>query len=137
MTTSPSRNLCKPTGRQKIPSGTLAYIRTRNRMRMFTVVRQELKKAGITKAELADRLGRGADQINHWLATPGNWTLDTVSDLLFGTTGAELPANVSYPLGQAEKTPDGVAVAEEKEFQSASSAAAPKLVVIKKSEQDK
>ena len=70
---------------------------------MFTLVRGELVKAGITKAELADRLGKGPDQINHWLATPGNWTLDTLSDLLFGTTGAELPAQVSYPLEKAAK----------------------------------
>jgi hypothetical protein len=101
-TSRTTRNLSKPTGRIRIPSGTLAYFRTRTRMRMFTLVRRELKKSGITKAELAARLGKGADQVSRWLATPGNWTLDTLSDLLFATTAAELPSDVSYPLARSK-----------------------------------
>jgi hypothetical protein len=102
-TSRTTRNLSKPTGRTKIPGGSLAYFRTRMRMRMFTLVRREFAKTGITKAELAERLGKGADQINHWLATPGNWTLDSLSDLLFATTGAELASEVVYPLEKSKR----------------------------------
>jgi hypothetical protein len=42
----------------------------------------ELKKSGLTKAELSKRLGRAPEQITRWLAAPGNLRLDTVSDLL-------------------------------------------------------
>jgi hypothetical protein len=106
MTTSLSRNLHKPSGRSKIPIPTLAYFRTRTRMRMFTLVRKELIKSGITKAILAERLGKGPDQINHWLATPQNWTLDTLSDFLFAISGAELCDAVSHPLEQRENIAD-------------------------------
>ena len=67
-------------------------------MRIFTLVHKEFEKSGITKAVLAERLGKGAEQISHWLGTPGNWTLDTVSDLLFAIAGAEIDYGVSYPL---------------------------------------
>jgi hypothetical protein len=38
----------------------------------------------LTKRKLADRLGKNPSQITRWLAEPGNWTLNTVSDLLVG-----------------------------------------------------
>jgi hypothetical protein len=96
-TSHTARNLSEPSGRTKIPGPTLAYFRMRTRMRMFTLVRRELRKSRITKAVLAQRLGKGADQINHWLATPQNWTLDTLSDFLFAISGAELSNAVSHP----------------------------------------
>jgi hypothetical protein len=101
-TSHTARNLSEPSGRAKIPGPTLAYFRTRTRMRMFTLVRRELRKSGLTKAVLAQRLGKGADQINHWLATPQNWTLDTLSDFLFAISGAELDNTVSHPF-EAQK----------------------------------
>jgi len=67
-------------------------------MRVFALVQREFEKAGITKAELADRLERGADRVSHLLGAPGNWTLDTVSDLLFAISGAEINYHVTYPL---------------------------------------
>jgi hypothetical protein len=97
-----ARSLSKPEGGSKIPSPTLAYFRMRTRMRMFTLVRRELRKSGITKAVLAKRLGKGADQINHWLATPQNWTIDTLSDFLLGISGAELGDAVSRPFGELQ-----------------------------------
>jgi hypothetical protein len=90
--------LSEPTGREPIPPGVLEYFQTRNRMRVFTLVQQEFEKAGISKAELADRLERGTDRISHLLGAPGNWTLDTISDLLFAISGAEVDYRVTYPL---------------------------------------
>jgi len=67
-------------------------------MRVFSLVHKELKKSGLSKAELADRIGKGQDRIAHILAAPGNWTLDTVSDLLFAINGYEVDYKVSSPL---------------------------------------
>jgi hypothetical protein len=38
----------------------------------------------ISKADLARRIGRKPEQISRWLGAAGNWTIDTVSDLLLG-----------------------------------------------------
>jgi transcriptional regulator with XRE-family HTH domain len=102
MATSRMPKLSKPQGRAKISSAVLAYFRARTRMRLFNIVRRELIRSGITKAELAERLGKGPDQVSRWLAMPGNWTLDTVSDLLFATTACELSEQVAYPLDAPE-----------------------------------
>lgn len=98
MTTSPTTSvLRKPTGVAKVPSPVFAYLQTRNRLHAFNRVQREFEKSGISKADLAKRMGKGADRISHLLGAPGNWTLDTVSDLLFALTGAELTYAVTYP----------------------------------------
>jgi DNA-binding phage protein len=48
----------------------------------------------ITRAFLARRLGKSPEQITRWLSAPGNWTLDTFTNLLLAmgyrpTFGAE------------------------------------------------
>jgi hypothetical protein len=77
---------------------TLAYFRARLRYRLHALVRAEFEhQAGagkINRAALARRIGRKPEQVTRWLNTPGNWTLDTVSDLLIGM-GAELDFQVS------------------------------------------
>jgi hypothetical protein len=40
------------------------------------------EEGGLTKAIVAKRLRKGPEQITRWLGAPGNWTLNTVSDLL-------------------------------------------------------
>ncbi len=95
--------LSEPTGRDLIPAGVLEYFQTRNRMRLFTLVQHEFEESGITKAELADRLGKGADRISHLLGAPGNWTIDTASDLLFAISGAEIDYRVTHPLRRSPR----------------------------------
>jgi hypothetical protein len=90
--------LSKPSGRDQVPNGVLEYFRTRNRMRVFTLVQQEFEKQNITQSELAARLGKGTDRVCHLLSAPGNWTLDTVSDLLFAMSGGEVDYQTCYPL---------------------------------------
>lgn len=79
---------------QAIPLGKLAYFRERFRDRLYELVVSEFlrkEKAGeLSRADLARRIGRKPEQITRWLGAPGNWTLETVSDLLLGITKAEL-----------------------------------------------
>jgi hypothetical protein len=76
-----------------IPLGKLAYLseRARNNLYAFVVKKfREKERLGFTKAQLARRIGYDSARINKLLAAPGNWTLDTVSDLLVGIAAEEL-----------------------------------------------
>jgi hypothetical protein len=98
MTTLPTSKLSEPAGSSKISIGTLGYIRARIRQRAYDVVIRELKKSGITQADLARRLGKGQDVISRLLSRPRNWELDTFSDLLFGISGAVPTFTAEHPL---------------------------------------
>jgi hypothetical protein len=70
---------------QPIPVGKLAYFRTRLRLEFYDfILRRFLSQENLTKAELARRIHRSPDVVNRWLGAPGNWTIDTLSDLLIG-----------------------------------------------------
>lgn len=68
------------------------YYRQRFKNRVFnrlsSFFAQESERSGITKREIAERLGKDPAQITRWLSGPGNVTMDTLSDLLFAM-GAE------------------------------------------------
>jgi hypothetical protein len=57
----------------------------------------EFQNSGLSQADLARRLGKRPEIISRLLGAPGNWGLDTVSDLLFAISGAEPDYAVSYP----------------------------------------
>jgi hypothetical protein len=101
MHTSRNISLREPEGSERIPEATLAYFRMRNQHRLYSLVIGEFKRSGITQADLARRLGKGADIVCRWLRSPGNWTADTASDLLFASSGAEPRYSVGYPLTAA------------------------------------
>jgi hypothetical protein len=70
-----------------IPEGKLEYFRERLRSRLHQIVLDEFIRRedhGFTQAELARRIGKGSDQVSRLLGASGNWTLNTVSDLLLG-----------------------------------------------------
>jgi hypothetical protein len=74
------------------------YFRQRWKNRMHArVLRSFLDKSSeegnFTRADLARRLGKRPEQITRWLGAPGNWTMDTVSDLLLAM-GQEPVADV-------------------------------------------
>jgi len=75
-------------GGDVIPPAKLAYFRQRLRNRLHRVVLSEFSRLasaeGLTKKSLAQRIGRKPEQITRWLTASGNWTLDTLSDLLLG-----------------------------------------------------
>jgi len=97
-TSQRTSTLYKPKGDEQIPLGTLGYFEARNRNRVYDLVLSEFLRSGISQATLARRLGKGTDVICRWLGAPGNWTLDTVSNLLFAISGAEPEYGVSRPL---------------------------------------
>jgi hypothetical protein len=101
MTTSqPTTTLSKPSGENRIPDGTLAYFEARHRSRVYELVLKHFIRSGLTQAVLARRLGKRPEVINRLLGAPGNWTLDTVSDLLFAISGAEPDYGLRYPLDE-------------------------------------
>lgn len=69
------------------------YFRQRNKNKVFQSVvaffAREAEKRGLTKSEIAEALGKDRSQITRWFSGPGNWELDTISDLLLAM-GAEM-----------------------------------------------
>ena len=98
ITYPPAFTLSDPAGDEAIPNVTLAYFQARHRSRIYEAILREFLKSGITQASLARRMGKRPEQVNRMLGAPGNWTLDTVSDLLFAISGAEPVYGVRYPL---------------------------------------
>ena len=82
-----------------IPPGKLAYFqeRLRNNIYHFVLTKfLEKEREGYTKALLARQLGSDPAVVSRLLGAPGNWTLDTISNLLLGIAAEELePASVS------------------------------------------
>jgi hypothetical protein len=105
MRTFQSTSLSEPKKGERIPEGTLGYFRSRNKHRIYSLVVSEFKASGITQIELARRLGKGTDLICRLLRSPGNWTLDTLSDLLFAISGAEAALDIEYPLRSIKQPP--------------------------------
>ncbi len=72
---------------EQIPIGKLEYFRERLKSRLHQLVLDEYLRRedrGFSQTDLARRIGKRADQISRLLGTSGNWTLNTVSDLLIG-----------------------------------------------------
>lgn len=88
MTISPTPLLSEILGDDPIPAGKRAYFEQLLRNELHELVLEEFlrqeRTQNLTRRKLADRIGKLPEQITRWLAAPGNWTLDTVSDLLLG-----------------------------------------------------
>lgn len=106
MPTSPTSFLSEILEGTRIPIGKRAYFQERLRNRVYDMIVAEFlrlsEKTGLTQKKLSERVGRGPDQVNRWMSSPGNWTLDTVSDLLLGIAGAELEIAI-MPLAERPK----------------------------------
>jgi hypothetical protein len=73
---------------QPLPVAVISYFRSRLANRIHEVVLTEFSanelEGKTSRAKLARIIRRKPEQITRWLGSPGNWTLDTVSDLLLG-----------------------------------------------------
>jgi len=98
-----------------LSTGAFGYFRARNRNRVYEAVVNEFVASGLSQAELARRMGKRPDVVCRLIGAPGNWTLDTVSDLLLAISNGEMSYQVSYPLEQSRRN------ANEPEWLSAAS----------------
>jgi hypothetical protein len=79
--------LSKPTGTNRIPDAVKGYVGQKLRNDLYNLVLDAFQKSGISQSELAARLGKDPAVINRCLSASGNWTIDTVSGLLFAING--------------------------------------------------
>lgn len=81
-----------------IPKGKLAYFQERLRNKLYDfIVSQFLdkeRKHELTIDDLARRLNKKPKQITRWFASPSNWKIDTISDLMLGICRAEMDFSV-------------------------------------------
>ena len=81
-------------GNEPLSDYALGYLNERVRNSFYDYVlrrfHEATEKEGLTKATLARRLGLEPARVTRLLGSPGNWTLDTVSELLVGICREEL-----------------------------------------------
>jgi hypothetical protein len=97
MITSQTTFLSDPIPGERVSPDTFYYWRARAKREAYDLVLSEFKKSGITKTELAKRLGKTLPEVSRMLGGPANWTIATVSDLLFAITGGLPKWSVVFP----------------------------------------
>jgi transcriptional regulator with XRE-family HTH domain len=98
MATLQTSILSKPTGADKVPTSTFVYLRARLKHRIYSLIIGEFKKSGLSQADLARRLDKEPAHLSRLLSGPGNLTIETISDLLFGISGTELDVSSNSPV---------------------------------------
>ena len=81
-------------GDEPLSASALGYLNERVRNSFYDYVLRRfyeaVKQEKLTKARLARRLGLEPARVTRLLGSPGNWTLDTISELLVGICREEL-----------------------------------------------
>ncbi len=74
------------------------YFRQRLKNRVFDKLlaffAAEAKRTGVTRKDIADRLGKDPAQITRMLSSPSNLTLDTISDFLLALDAEAEPPEI-------------------------------------------
>ena len=98
-----------------IPVGKLAYFRERLRNRLYEFVAKEFlerqEREGLTRADVARRIRRRPEQVTRWLGAPGNWTLDTLSDLMVAMALEPEFSAASLDANRAKSSPNSLGFA--------------------------
>lgn len=84
--------LAKPQGDEQISRRAIAYASESARQDLYDLVVRNCVESGVNKATLAKRLNKDPGQMSRLLGAPGNWTIDTVAELLFAIDGRLLKA---------------------------------------------
>ncbi len=73
---------------QPVPEDTLVYFRERLRHRLHSAIldafTRRAQERGFKQKDLAARIHKSRVQVNRWLSTASNLTLDSISDLMVG-----------------------------------------------------
>jgi hypothetical protein len=102
---NPTR-LSDPNSGEPISGLDFAYIKARTRSEAFSTVHREFDNSGISQAKLATRMKKDQGRLSKMLGAPGNWTLDTVAELLWAISGARVKFTLDYPLNVSPKASD-------------------------------
>lgn len=94
--------LAEPHGDNRISERTLGYVAEATRDELYDMLVRACSEAGITKATIAKRLGKDPAQITRLLSASNNWTIDTLSELLFAIDGRMLCPNHVFPMREAK-----------------------------------
>lgn len=100
-------------GDQKLPARTIGYVSESTRDALYDLVVRKFMETGITQAVLAKRLGKSPAQICRTLGASGNWTIDTVAELLYAIDGSMLKVSSFQPHTQAKANRIGSVCLEE------------------------
>lgn len=105
-------SICDPASDEKIAEKYLQYFAARCQNEVHDLVLKSYSDAlqrGVSRADIAKRLDKRPEQITRWLGSPGNWTLETVSNLLLAL--GQIPEFRATPLSslslQSQSDEDG------------------------------
>lgn len=103
---------------------TLGYFRGRLGNKFYQLVLEQFEKRkleGFTKAKLARRIHKRPEQITRLFNAPGNWTIDTASDILLGL-GFEASISLVEVKSQSISQPAKIEVRSLHDFDAANDA---------------
>ncbi|MBX9467051.1 MAG: hypothetical protein KL839_03985 [Rhizobium sp.] len=79
--------LAEPEGDARIPAATLGYVTEMAREEVFDMIATACVEAGVQRSQIARRLGKDPATVTRLLSAPGNYTIDTVAEMLFAING--------------------------------------------------
>ena len=93
----------------RVSDATFAYLGQRAKNVCYDFVMKKFLSSGLTKAELARRLGSRPDRVSHILASPANWTIRTMAELLAAISEEEF---VPHSVKLAGRAPRNISQAD-------------------------